>query len=357
MSSRRVLVTGHHGYIGSVLARMLKRSGYDVTGLDSDFFVSNRFVGEVAEVPSLLRDLRDIAAADLEGFDAVLHLAALSNDPLGDLNPELTYKINHEASMQLARLAKQASVRRFLFSSSCSMYGAAGPEMLDELAQFNPVTPYAESKVMVERELTSLADQNFSPVFLRNTTAYGVSPFMRFDIVLNNLVAWAFTTGKVTIQSDGTPWRPMIHVEDICGAFIAALEAPREAVHNQAFNVGITEENYQVRELAQVVQETVPGCVIDYSPNGGPDPRSYRVNFGKIKKALPGFQAKWDIRRGAKELYEACCEAGLSFEDFEGPRFKRITHIRKLLADGKLDSRLRWTSAQPASSVPATSAV
>lgn len=356
MSSKRILVTGHHGYIGSVLVRLLTRCGYDVTGLDSDFFVGNRFVGEVAEVPSLLRDLRDIEAAHLEGFDAVLHLAALSNDPLGDLNPELTYKINYEASMQLARLAKQAGVRRFLFSSSCSMYGAAGPRMLDELAEFNPVTPYAESKVMVERELTSLADQNFSPVFLRNTTAYGASPFMRFDIVLNNLVAWAFTTGKVTIQSDGTPWRPMIHVEDICRAFIAVLEAPWEAVHNQAFNVGITEENYQVRDLAQVVQETVPGCVIDYSPNGGPDPRSYRVNFGKIKNALPGFQPKWDIRSGAKALYEACCEAKLTFEDFEGPRFKRITHIRKLLADGKLDSRLRWTNARPAS-VPAASAV
>lgn len=356
MSSGRILVTGHHGYIGAVLARLLKDAGHEVVGLDSDLFANNRFVGKVAEIPSIIRDLRDVEPADLEGFEAVLHLAALSNDPLGDLNPELTYKINHEASMQLARLAKKAGVRRFIFSSSCSMYGAAGSSMLDELAPFNPVTPYAESKVLVERELTSLADQNFSPVFLRNTTAYGVSPYMRFDIVLNNLVAWAYTTGKVTIQSDGTPWRPLIHIEDICRAFIAALEAPVEIIHNQAFNVGITEENYQVRELAQVVQETVPGCAIDYSPNGGPDPRSYRVNFGKIKSALPGFQPKWNIRRGAQELYDACREAKLTFEDFEGQRFKRITHIRKLLADGQLDSQLRWANTRPVG-VPAASAV
>lgn len=352
----RVLVTGHHGYIGSVLVKLLCEAGYDVVGVDSDFFVNNRFVGQAADVPSLLRDLRDIEAADLEGFEAVLHLAALSNDPLGDLNPELTYQINHQASLQLARLAKHAGVSRFLFSSSCSMYGAAGAEMLNEEAPFNPVTPYAESKVLVEKQLTSLADQNFSPVFLRNTTAYGVSPFMRFDIVLNNLVAWAYTTNRVVIQSDGTPWRPLIHVEDICQAFLAALEAPREAVHNHAFNVGITEENYQVRDLAKIVQETVPGCKVEYAANGGPDPRSYRVNFSKIKNALPGFQPKWDVRRGAQELYAACREANLTLEDFEGPRFKRIIHIRKLLADGQLDMRLRWTSAG-AVPVPAASTV
>lgn len=356
MQFKRILVTGHHGYIGAVLARLLCKAGYDVVGLDSDFFVNNRFVGQVANVPCLLRDLRDMEVGDLQGFEAVLHLAALSNDPLGDLNPELTYKINHEASMQLARLAKQAGVQRFLFSSSCSMYGSAGSEVLDENAPFNPVTPYAESKVLVERQLTSLADQDFSPVFLRNTTAYGVSPFMRFDIVLNNLVAWAYATGRVVIQSDGTPWRPLIHVEDICRAFIAVLEAPREAIHNQAFNVGITEENFQVRDLAQIVQETVPECKVDYSAGGGPDPRSYRVNFSKIKNALPGFQPKWNVRRGAQELYAACLEAKLTLEDFEGPRFKRITHIRKLLADGRLDSQLRWRSAEPVAA-PAASAV
>lgn len=236
------------------------------------------------------------------------------------------------------------------------MYGAAGSEILDENAPFNPVTPYAGSKVLVEQELPCLADSNFSPVFLRNTTAYGVSPFMRFDVVLNNLVAWAYTTGRVLIQSDGTPWRPLIHIEDICRAFIAVLEAPREAIHNQAFNVGITEENYQVRDLAAVVQEIVPGCKIEYSANGGPDPRSYRVNFSKIKNTLPGFQPEWNIRRGAQEVYEACREIKLTLEEFEGPHYKRITHIRKLLAGGQLDSQLRWMSGRPIAA-PTASAV
>jgi nucleoside-diphosphate-sugar epimerase len=339
----RILVTGHHGYIGAVLVRLLTRAGFDVTGLDSDFFADNRFVGEVVGVPALHRDLRDISRKDLEGFESILHLAALSNDPLGDLNPELTYEINYHATMRLARLAKEADVRRFLFSSSCSMYGAAGSEMLSEDAEFNPVTPYAKSKVLVERDLRLLADANFSPVFLRNTTAYGVSPFMRFDIVLNNLVAWAFTTGRVVIQSDGTPWRPLIHVEDICRAFQSVLEAPREAIHNQAFNVGITEENYQVRDLAEIVCNTVPGCQVEYSPDGGPDPRSYRVNFSKIANTLPGFKPQWNVERGARELYEACREANLMLEDFDGPRFKRILHIRKLLAAGRINAQLRWT--------------
>lgn len=356
MNIQRVLVTGHHGYIGAVLVRMLCQAKHEPVGLDADYFAHERFVGEIPKIPSLHRDLRDVQASDLEGFDAVLHLAALSNDPLGDLNPRLTYEINHVATMRLAQLAKGAGVRRFLFSSSCSMYGAAGSAMLDESAPFNPVTPYAESKVLVERELTALADQNFSPVFLRNTTAYGVSPFMRFDIVLNNLVAWAYATGKVQIQSDGTPWRPLIHIEDICRAFIAALEAPRETIHNQAFNVGITEENFQVRELAEIVAETVPGCTIEYSPGGGPDPRSYRVNFSKIKNALPAFQPRWNVRFGARELYAACQEAKVSVEDFDGPRFKRITHIRKLLAEGCLDSNLRWTNPVPVT-IPAASAV
>jgi nucleoside-diphosphate-sugar epimerase len=339
----RILVTGHHGYIGAVLVRVLTRAGYDVTGFDSDFFADNRFVGEVIGIPSVHKDLRDIDRNDLEGFEAVLHLAALSNDPLGDLNQELTYDINYHSSMRLARLAKEAGVQRFLFSSSCSMYGAAGSEMLTEDADFNPVTPYAKSKVLAERELKLLADSNFSPVFLRNTTAYGVSPFMRFDIVLNNLVAWAFTTGRIVIQSDGTPWRPLVHIEDISRAFKAVLEAPREAIHNQAFNVGITEENFQVRDLAEIVRNTVSGCQVEYSPDGGPDPRSYRVNFSKIAKALPGFKPQWNVEQGVQELYKACREANLRLDDFDGPRFKRITHIRKLLAAGQLNSQLQWT--------------
>lgn len=347
----RVLVTGHHGYIGSVLVRMLSKTSHQVVGLDSDFFAQNQFVGEVVDITSLHKDLRDVEPRDLAGFDAVLHLAALSNDPLGDLNPRLTYEINHLATMRLANLAKQAGVKRFLFSSSCSMYGAAGSTMLTEDASFHPVTPYAESKVFVEQELGALASTHFSPVFLRNTTAYGVSPFMRFDVVLNNLVAWAVTTDSIKIQSDGTPWRPLVHVEDICRAFMAALMAPQEAIHNEAFNVGITEENYQVRDLAEIVREIVPGCKVEYASGGGPDPRSYRVDFSKIKNQLPGFSPQWNVRRGAKELYEACKQASLKLEDFDGPRFKRITHIRKLLTAGQLDSQLRWTSAVPVAAV------
>lgn len=353
MEGKRVLVTGHHGYIGALLVPLLLKAGIEVLGVDSDFFSGRRFVGRVASVPSLRRDLRDLNTADLEDCSAVIHLAALSNDPLGDLDAELTYEINHRATVRLAGLAKAAGVRRFLFSSSCSMYGAAGSGRLDESAAFHPLTAYAKSKVLVERDLKELADDEFSPVFLRNTTAYGVSPFMRFDIVLNNLVAWAYTTGRVQIQSDGTPWRPLIHIEDIGRAFVAALGAPREAVHNQAFNVGLTEENYQVRDLAQVVKETVPGCTVEYAPGGGPDPRSYRVDFSKIKRRLPAFQPQWNVLRGAEELYAACKEANLTREDFEGPRFKRITQMRELLREGRVDSRLRWMNAQAVPLAPA----
>lgn len=352
MEGTRVVVTGHHGYIGAVLVRMLLKAGIEVLGVDSDFFLGRPFAGQVATVPSLRRDLRDLAAADLEGCGAVVHLAALSNDPLGDLDAELTYEINYRATVRLAELAKAAGVRRFLFSSSCSMYGAAGSATLDETAAFHPLTAYAKSKVLAERDLKELADDEFSPVFLRNTTAYGVSPFMRFDIVLNNLVGWAYTTGRVQIQSDGTPWRPLIHIEDIGRAFVAALGAPRDAVHNQAFNVGLTEENYQVRDLAQIVKETVPGCAVEYAPGGGPDPRSYRVDFSKIKRTLPAFQPQWNVRRGAAELYAACREANLTREDFEGPRFKRITQMRELLKEGQVDARLRWTNAQAVAPAP-----
>lgn len=338
----RVLVTGHHGYIGVLLVQILKDAGHDVVGLDTDLYVKSLFRGTVPDVPSVLKDIRDVEASDLKGFDAVAHLAALSNDPLGDINPELTYDINYRASVRLAQLAKQAGVARFIFSSSCSTYGAAGQEFLTEEATFNPVTPYAHSKVLVEKEVSPLADARFSPTYLRNTTAYGVSPFLRFDIVLNNLVAWAMTTGRVMIKSDGTPWRPMVHIEDICRAFLAVLEAPREAIHNQAFNVGITEENYQIRDMAEIVRQTVPGCQIEYSPDGGPDKRCYRVDFGKIKRTLPNFQPKWNVRMGAQELYSACKDAGLKLEDFEGPRYKRIDHIRRLLATEQLDANLRW---------------
>jgi nucleoside-diphosphate-sugar epimerase len=275
-------------------------------------------------------------------MDAVLHLAALSNDPLGDLNPQVTYEVNHLASVRLARLAKEAGVQRFVFSSSCSTYGAAGEGMLSETAVFNPVTPYGESKVLVERDLAALADARFSPVFLRNATAYGVSPRMRFDIVLNNLVAWAFTTGRIHIKSDGTPWRPIVHIEDISRAFLTVLEAPRPLVHNQAFNVGVNEENYQVRALADLVKEVVPDCRIEYAQGAGPDKRTYRVDFTKFAQVFPRFQPKWDARKGALEVLAACRDAGLRLEEFEGARFERIGHIKQLLASGRLDRNLRW---------------
>ena len=347
----RILVTGHNGYIGAVMVPMLIKEGYEVVGLDSDLYSQCTFGEGMPDIPELKKDIRDVEASDLEGFDAVLHLAGLSNDPLGDLNPELTNEINHRASVRLAELSKEVGIPRFLFSSSCSTYGVAGEDLVNEKAAFNPVTPYGVSKVLVEQEVTKLADSKFSPTFLRNATAYGVSPRLRFDIVLNNLVAWAFTSGQVFIKSDGTPWRPIVHIEDISHAFIVVLRAPREAVHNQAFNVGVDGENYQIREIADIVKETVPGCSIEYAKDAGPDKRSYRVDFSKIRKMLPEYKPQWNARKGAKQLYEAYQRIGLRLEDFEGPRYKRIDHIKKLLRNGSLDETLRWKTQETASSV------
>ncbi len=291
----RILLTGHKGYIGTVMAPLMANAGHEVVGLDSDLFEQCTFGDAPQEFPSIRKDVRDVELKDLKGFEAVIHLAGLSNDPLGNLNPNLTYDINHHASVRLARLSKEAGVKRFLFSSSCSTYGAAGDKI-------------------------------------------------RFDLVLNNLTAWALTTGRVFIKSDGTPWRPIVHIEDISRAFLAALEAPRDVIHNQAFNVGRGEENYQIRDLADIVKETVPGCTIEFAEDAGPDKRCYRADFGRIKKALPAFQPEWDARRGARELYEAYKKVGLRAEEFEGARYKRIDHIQGLLASGRLNTDLRWQS-------------
>lgn len=341
----RVLVTGHNGYIGSVMVEVLARAGHDVVGVDTYLFEECTLGPERARVREIRGDVRELDVSHLHGFDAVVHLAALSNDPLGNLNPQLTYDINHRASVRLARLAREAGVGRFLFASSCSLYGvAAQDELLTEEAPFNPITPYGESKVLVERDVSRLADDRFSPVFLRNATAYGCSPRLRADVVVNSLVAYAFTTGQILIQSDGTPWRPLVHVEDISRAFLAALEAPRDLVHNRAFNVGRTQENYQIRDLAEMVLDVVPGSRVVYAPGGGPDPRCYRVNCDELGWTLSAFQPRWTVRDGIRELYEAYRANGLTYDDIEGPqsRFLRIKHIERLQASGRLDEHLHW---------------
>ena len=336
----KVLVTGHLGYIGVEAVSVLRDAGHAVVGLDVGFFDECDFAAPPDEVPEIDVDLRDVQAKHLEGFDAVLHLAALSNDPLGDLNPNITYDINQHASVRLAKAAKDAGVERFLFSSSCSLYGAGGDGFLDETAAFNPVTPYGESKILVEQALGQLADSKFTPMYLRNATAYGVSRRLRGDIVVNNLVGHAATTGKVLLQSDGTPWRPLVHIRDIIAAAVAGLSAPKEAIHDQAFNIGRNGENYRIRDVANLVAEIVPNCQVTFAEGASADTRNYRVDFTKAETKLPGFKPSWTLRAGIEELYQAYARS-LTKEEWAGPRYFRLKTVKGLQERGLLDGDLR----------------
>jgi len=340
----KVLVTGHRGYIGVEMATVFRNAGYEVVGLDTGLYDECDFESPPDQIPELRVDLRDVEKKHLEGFDAVCHMAALSNDPLGDLNANLTYDINLHASVRLAEAAKAAGVGRFLFSSSCSLYGAGGTGFLDENAAFNPQTPYGESKIKVELALTKLASADFSPVYLRNATAYGVSRRLRADIVVNNLVGHALTTGKVLMQSDGTPWRPLVHIRDIIAGFKACLEAPRDTIHDQAFNIGRTKENFRIRDVANLVAEVVPNCEVSFASGASADSRDYRVDFTKAETKLPGFTPTWTLRAGIEELYRAYAAHGMTKDEFLGPRYYRLKTVRSLLERHLIDSNLRPTS-------------
>ena len=342
-----ILLTGHEGYIGSVLAPMLVAAGHAVTGVDVGYFRQQVLPPDSEQMRTIQKDIRDLSVPDLEGIEAVIHLAALSNDPLGNLKPEWTQAINHQASVRLAELAKAAGSRRFLFSSSCSVYGLAQPdELATEESPLHPLTAYAISKVRTEEDVANLAGPTFSPVFLRNATAYGWSPCFRSDLVLNNLAGWAFTTGEIRILSDGTPWRPLAHVQDIARAFITLLEAPTAAIHNQVFNVGANHQNYQVRELAGFVNQAFPCCQVSYAEKGGPDLRSYRVDFSKLGRRLPRYQPAWNAPLGAQELYQAYRQVQLNLEDFNGPRYVRLARLKELIDGARLDDTLRWTNKE-----------
>jgi nucleoside-diphosphate-sugar epimerase len=340
----RVLLTGNEGYIGTLLVPLLWARNHEVVGLDSGLFRECTLKAIRPVEKTIAKDVRDVEARDLEGIDAVIHLAGLSNDPLGNLNPRLTYAINHQAAVRLAELAKRAGIRRFLYASTCSVYGAAGDDLLDEDSAFTPVTPYAESKARAETDIRRLADHDFCPVYLRAATAYGVSPLLRFDLAVNNLVAWAATTGQVYLKSLGTSWRPLVHIEDIALAYITLLHAPAAKVHNRAFNIGRTAENYRIRDVAEIVRRTVPNTSIEFAPDASPDLRNYRVSCERIARELPEYRPHWTVAQGVEEVYRGILEWGLHRDHFEGPRYNRIAYLKQLLAEGRVADDLRWAA-------------
>jgi nucleoside-diphosphate-sugar epimerase len=343
----RVLLTGADGYIGAIMGPMLIEAGHEVTGLDTGFYRRGWLFDDGRTHPLVVsKDQRDITVGDLRGFDAVVHLAELSNDPIGENDPGLTMEINHEGSVALARMAREAGVKRFIQASSCSTYGAGGDEMRTETSALAPQTAYARCKILVEEGVRELMDEKFTPVFLRNATAYGASPRQRFDLVLNNLCGFAHTIGEIRMTSDGSPWRPITHIEDICGAMLCALTADREAVAGEAFNVGADSENYRVREIAEIVARTFPGCALTIGQSGG-DTRSYRVSFAKIRERMPAFETRWTAERGARQLKAVFERIGLTPEMFEAPPFTRLKELRQLRDTGQLDERLHWRALEP----------
>jgi len=343
----KVLVTGNNGYIGNVMCPMLLAEGFDVVGLDSNYFQDCEFEKPKSKVKQIVKDIRDVELADFEGIDAVIHLAGLSNDPIGELNPGITEKINLNASVRCAELAKRSGVARFVFASSCSVYGIAEEgKAIDETGKLNPVTAYAKSKIGTEQGVSPLADADFSPVFMRNATVYGASPMLRLDLVVNNLTASGFVYGKIKVMSDGSPWRPLIHIQDFSRAFIAALKAPKELIHNQVFNVGQNSENYQVRDLAAAVEKVVPGCSVEYTGEHGGDSRTYKVDFTKINTVLKDyFRPTWNVQKGVEELYAAFKRNKLDLKAFNGDKFIRLKHLDLLKKEGKLDNDFYWVKS------------
>jgi nucleoside-diphosphate-sugar epimerase len=340
----RVLVTGHRGYIGATLVPMLLARGHQVDGLDSGLFEGCDFGGTLVDVPWNRKDVRDVTEEDFDGYDAVIHLAALSNDPLGDLDPDITFDINHRGAVRTAQMAKRAGVTRFLHSSTCSLYGAHGDDYIDETAEFHPVTPYGKAKVLAEGEIAAMADDDFSPTFLRNATAFGYSCRLRGDLVVNNLTAYAVATGQVMMKSDGMPWRPLVHIDDIAAAFIVLLEADRDRVHGQALNVARTSENYRVREVAEIVGEEVPGSVVTFADGASADARNYRVNADRIQELFPEYQPAWTVRDGVRQLYAQYLANGLDADLLHSGTLTRIAHVREHLATGRLQGDLRWSA-------------